>query len=105
MLTDANHLPYLVFSTTFGHRRLSKPNGLTGLMMLNIPCPQGDSQITELRQRVSQIPYKQMFAQAVTELNEPDSIYWFTHDDEREIQQHNHRYQQESAPELVLTQF
>ena len=46
-----------------------------------------------------------MFAQAVTDLNEPDCIYWFTHDDEREIQQHNHRYQQESAPELVLTQF
>jgi hypothetical protein len=51
-----------------------------------------------------QIPYKQMYAQAVTELDDPDCIYWFTDDDERLIQQHNRQYQQESAPELVLTQ-
>ena len=51
-----------------------------------------------------QIPYKQMFAQAVAELRNPDCIYWFTSDDEREIQQHNSQYQQESAPELVLSQ-
>ena len=58
----------------------------------------------EMRRRVSQIPYKQMFAQAVAELRNPDCIYWFTSDDEREIQQHNSQYQQESAPELVLSQ-
>ena len=51
-----------------------------------------------------QIPYKQMFAQAVTELQDPDCIYWFTDVDEREIQNHNSHYQQESAPEMVLTQ-
>ena len=58
----------------------------------------------EMRRRVSQIPYKQMFAQAVAELRNPDCIYWFTSDDEREILQHNSQYQQESAPELVLSQ-
>ena len=56
-LTDSDRLPYLVFSTTFGRDGLSKPNGFTGLMMLNIPCPQGARQVAELRRRVSQIPY------------------------------------------------
>ena len=49
-----------------------------------------------------QIPYKQLYAQAVTELKDSDCIYWFTSDDEREIQRHNSHYQQESAPEQVL---
>jgi predicted P-loop ATPase len=57
ILADANRLPYLVFSTTFKNRDLNKPYALTGLLMLNIPCPQGVSQISELRRRVSQIPY------------------------------------------------
>lgn len=33
-----------------------------------------------------------------------DCIYWFTSDDEREIQLHNSMYQQESAPEMILSQ-
>ena len=45
-----------------------------------------------------------MVAQAVAELRNPDCIYWFTSDDEREIQQHNQQFQQESAQELVLSQ-
>ena len=57
MLNDANRLPYLMFSTTFGSRSLNKPLALTGLLMLNIPCPQGTQQISELRRRVSHIPY------------------------------------------------
>ena len=56
-LGDADKLPYLVFSTTFGRDGLSKPNSFTGLLMLNIPCPQGARQVNELRRRVSQIPY------------------------------------------------
>ena len=56
MLNDANRLPYLMFSTIFGNRNLNKPTALTGLLMLNIPCPQGTRQIGELRRRVSQIP-------------------------------------------------
>ena len=57
MLADANRLPYLVFSALFGNRSLNKPTALTGLLMLNIPCPQGATQVSELRRRVSQIPY------------------------------------------------
>ena len=56
-LGDADKLPYLVFSTTFGRDGLNKPNSFTGLLMLNIPCPQGARQVNELRRRVSQIPY------------------------------------------------
>ena len=57
MINDANRLPYLVFSTVFERRSLDRPAELTGLLMLNIPCPQGARQIGELRRRVSQIPY------------------------------------------------
>ena len=57
MLADANRLPYLAFSVTFGNRSLNNPNALTGLILLNIPCPQGTTQISEMRRRVSQIPY------------------------------------------------
>ena len=48
------------------------------------------------------IPYKQMYAQAVTELKAPDCLYWFTSEDEREIQAHNSQYQQEQPLEQVL---
>ena len=75
------------------------------------PLPSGDGtrrylcvEVTGKVDMSGQIPYKQMFAQAVAELRNPDCIYWFTSDDEREIQQHNSQYQQESAPELVLSQ-
>ena len=75
------------------------------------PLPSGDGtrrylciEVTARVDMSGQIPYKQMYAQAVAELSEPDCIYWFTSDDEREIQRHNSLYQQESAPELVLQQ-
>ena len=75
------------------------------------PLPSGDGtrrylciEVTGHVDMSGQIPYKQMFAQAVTELDEPDCIYWFTSDDEQEIQRHNAHYQQESAPEQVLRQ-
>ena len=55
-IEDSDRLPYLVFSATFG-RSLSKPITFTGLVLLNIPCPEGIRQVTELRRRVSQIPY------------------------------------------------
>ena len=76
-----------------------------------MPLPSGDGtrrylcvEVTAKVDMSGQIPYKQIFAQAVAELRDPDCIYWFTSDDEREIQQHNSHYQQESAPELVLQQ-
>ena len=57
MIADANRLPYLLFSTTFAGRSLDKPAALTGLLLLNVPCPQGTAQVAGLRRRVSQIPY------------------------------------------------
>ncbi|MBQ8989149.1 MAG: hypothetical protein IJ067_05620 [Prevotella sp.] len=75
------------------------------------PLPSGDGtrrylcvEVTAKVDMSGQIPYKQMYAQAVAELYTPDCIYWFTSDDEREIQRHNQQFQQESAPELVLSQ-
>ena len=75
------------------------------------PLPSGDGtrrylcvEVTGMVDMSGRIPYKQMFAQAVTELRNPNCIYWFTTEDEREIQQHNRVYQQESAPELILTE-
>ena len=75
------------------------------------PLPSGDGtrrylcvEVTGKVDMSGRIPYKQMFAQAVAELRAPDCVYWFTSDDEREIQAHNRQYQQESAPELVLTE-
>ena len=75
------------------------------------PLPSGDGTRRYLCIEVSakvdmsgEIPYKQMFAQAVSELHQKGCVYWFTEDDEREIQTHNRVYQQESAPEMVLSQ-
>ena len=75
------------------------------------PLPSGDGtrrylcvEVTGKADMSGRIPYKQMFAQAVTELKNPDCIYWFTSDDEREIQRHNSQFQQASAPELVLSE-
>ena len=48
------------------------------------------------------VPYKQMFAQAVTELSNPDCLYWFTSEDEREIREHNQSYMEESSAEGIL---
>ena len=56
-LKDADRLPYLVFSATFGRKSLDRLASATGLVMLNIPCQQGRRQVEELRRRVSQIPY------------------------------------------------
>jgi hypothetical protein len=77
-----------------------------------MPLPSGDGtrrylcvEVTGKVDMGGTIPYKQMYAQAVSELRSPDCLYWFTSDDEREIQQHNRRYQQESAPEMILGQY
>ena len=47
------------------------------------------------------VPYKQMYAQAVTELRRGER-YWFDNDDERLIQEHNRHYQQLSTIDEVL---
>ena len=75
------------------------------------PLPSGDGtrrylcvEVTGKADMSGRIPYRQMYAQAVRELNKRDCIYWFTSEDEQEIQRHNSQYQQESAPELVLSE-
>ena len=73
------------------------------------PLPAGDGsrrylcvEVTGPVDMSGRIPYKQLFAQAMTELRQRDCLYWFTSDDEARIQQHNRRYQQESSLEAVL---
>ena len=56
-IRETDRLPYLVFSATFGKAGFDRPTSCTGLLMLNIPCPQGLQQVSEMRRRVSQIPY------------------------------------------------
>lgn len=73
------------------------------------PLPSGDGSRRYLCVEVSgeidmtaPVPYKQMYAQAVTELRHKGCVYWFTSEDEQEIQEHNKSYQQLSSPELIL---
>ena len=40
-IRDTDSLPYLIFSATFGKAGFDKPLSFTGLVLLNIPCPQG----------------------------------------------------------------
>ena len=75
------------------------------------PLPSGDGsrrylcvEVTGEADMSGRIPYKQMYAQAVAELRSADCVYWFTSDDERDIQRHNQQYQQESAPEMILAE-
>ena len=73
------------------------------------PLPSGDGsrrylcvEVTKAVDMNGRIPYKQMYAQAIYELRWRDALYWFTSDDEREIQQHNQRYQQVQPIEQLL---
>jgi len=73
------------------------------------PLPSGDGsrrylcvEVTKAVDMGGRIPYKQMYAQAIYELRWRDALYWFTSDDEREIQQHNQRYQQVQPIEQLL---
>ena len=56
-IRDTDQLPYLIFSATFGKAGFDKPLSFTGLVLLDIPCPQGIQQVSEMRERVRQIPY------------------------------------------------
>ena len=73
------------------------------------PLPSGDGsrrylcvEVTGEIDMTAPIPYKQMYAQAMTELRQKGCVYWFTSEDEQEIQEHNMPYQQLSSPELIL---
>ena len=66
LLRDADRLPYLVFSATFGRDGLEHPNGFTQLLLLNIPCPDGHRQVEELKSRVRQVPYTMLAFEGVS---------------------------------------
>ena len=40
-LLDIDKMPYLMFGATFGKAGLDHPKSFTGLVLLNIPCPEG----------------------------------------------------------------
>ena len=51
------------------------------------------------------IDWPQLFAQAQAELRQKGCIYWFTDEDEADVQAHNIPYQQDSSTEQLLTAF
>ena len=56
-IKDADRLPYLVFSATFGKSGFDQPISFSQLLLLNIPCPDGARQVAELKARVAQLPF------------------------------------------------
>ena len=56
-LEATNLLPYLIFTATFGRGGLDNPKTTTGLLLLNIACPEGQRQVMDMRHKVSQVPY------------------------------------------------
>ena len=56
-IKDADDLPYLVFSATFGKRGFDQPISYSQLLLLNIPCPDGMRQVAEVKARVTQLPF------------------------------------------------
>ena len=52
-----NRLPRLLFSGTFGRGGVDDLRDMTGLLLMDVACPQGVVQAAELRQRVSRVPY------------------------------------------------
>lgn len=50
------------------------------------------------------VPYQQMYAQAVTELRQGER-YWFSREEEAEMEGHNQAFRQQSSPEEVLLSY
>ena len=57
IMEDADRLPYLLFTATFGKGGLDHPNTFTQLLLLNIPCPEGLPRVKQMKKLVSQVPY------------------------------------------------
>jgi len=73
------------------------------------PLPSGDGtrrylcvEVEEAIDLDGTIDYPQLYAQALTELQQEGCRWWFDADDEAEIQRHNQPYQQASPLETVL---
>ena len=52
-----DNLPYLLFSATFGRRSLEDPRSFSRLVLLSVSCPEGLGRISQLKDRVTQLPY------------------------------------------------
>ena len=50
------------------------------------------------------VPYQQMYAQAMAELRQGER-YWFSKEEEAEMERHNQAYRQQSSPEEVLLSY
>ena len=57
LLEGADALPYMIFGATFGRGGFEDVRSLTGLLLLDIRCAEGHRQVTEMRRKVSQVPY------------------------------------------------
>ena len=57
IMEDADSLPYLLFTATFGKRGFDHPNAFTQLLLLDIPCPEGMTRVKQMKKLVSQVPY------------------------------------------------
>ncbi len=61
-------------------------------------------EVTDMIDTDTPVPYRQMYAQAVAELRRGES-YWFSKEEESEIERHNQRYRQQSSPEEILLSY
>ena len=53
----ADRLPRLLFSGTFGRSGTDDLRTMSGLLLMDVDCPQGTTQIDGVRLRVAQVPY------------------------------------------------
>lgn len=91
-----NRLPRIAsFTGTSNHRQLlSDPTGSRRFLVVE---PEGEI-------RVDGICHDQLYAQLIQEVEE-GRPYFFSKDDEREMEKHNRRYQRLSPVEQLLTKF
>ena len=91
-----NRLPRIAsFTGTSNHRQLlSDPTGSRRFLVVE---PEGEI-------RVDGICHDQLYAQLIQEV-EDGRPYFFSKDDERELEKHNRRYQRLSPVEQLLTKF
>ena len=53
----ADRLPRLLFSGTFGRGGTDDLRTMSGLVLMDIDCPQGTTEAAEVRCRVARLPY------------------------------------------------
>ena len=56
-LDATDKLPRLIFSGTFGRSGFEDLRTMTGLLLMDVACPEGMEQVNKVRQRVAAVPY------------------------------------------------